>query len=74
MGAILRRINTAFTLSKTAEISFEANPDSFLAPGYAHELKATGVNRLSLGIQSLDPEKLKTLGLRPRPRKGAALP
>lgn len=44
-----------------AEITIEANPHSAL-PGWLREVRNLGVNRLSLGIQSFDPEILGFLG------------
>lgn len=72
VGAILNRAAKAFSVAPNAEISFEANPDSFLAIGYAHELAATGVNRVSLGVQSFDADCLHALG-RPHGSREAAL-
>lgn len=46
-----------------AEITVEANPDDLDAARLAR-WRATGVNRLSLGIQSLDDELLRWLGRR----------
>ncbi len=43
------------------EITLEANPGTVEHHDFS-ELRATGVNRLSLGIQSFNPEHLKTLG------------
>jgi len=43
------------------EITLEANPTSVEA-GKLAEFRAAGVNRLSLGVQSLDPAALKALG------------
>ena len=62
VGTILDRVRKAFTIAPGAEISFEANPDSVLAFGYAHEIAAAGVNRLSLGVQSMDENALAALG------------
>lgn len=70
LGAILDRIRSAFTISPSAEISLEANPDSFLALGYAHEAAAFGFNRASLGVQSFDENALAALG-RPHGRRQA---
>ncbi len=50
-------LNDAFPISKDAEISLEANPDD-LSAAYLEELKATAVNRLSIGIQSFDDDDL----------------
>ena len=45
------------------EITLEANPDS-ISPEYLKSLKAAGVNRLSIGIQSLQDDLLRTIGRR----------
>lgn len=47
--------------SETAEFTIEANPESF-DPGRASLLRGLGVNRISIGLQSLDDRKLKKLG------------
>lgn len=44
-----------------AEITMEANPGTFEQKKFAHFRKA-GINRLSIGIQSFQPNLLKTLG------------
>jgi oxygen-independent coproporphyrinogen-3 oxidase len=62
LAGILDRVRTVFALSSSAEMSLEANPESALAPGWLHGLRQTGVNRLSLGIQSLDDGELRILG------------
>jgi putative oxygen-independent coproporphyrinogen III oxidase len=58
-------INEAYKLWPTAaggcEITLEANPTSVEAAKFA-ALKAAGVNRVSLGVQSLRPESLAFLG------------
>lgn len=48
-------------LGNLQECTFEANPES-LTPGKLALLRAAGVNRLSLGLQSLDDGELKMLG------------
>jgi putative oxygen-independent coproporphyrinogen III oxidase len=58
---ILDRVRATWTLANDVEITLEANPGSVEAArfdGYA----AAGVNRVSLGIQSLDPDDLRRLG------------
>lgn len=47
--------------SSNIEITFEANPNS-AKEKWLKEIKALGANRLSLGSQSFDEEKLKFLG------------
>lgn len=46
-----------------AEISLEANPGD-LSLAYLKELRAAGVNRLSMGVQSFDDAMLRRLGRR----------
>jgi oxygen-independent coproporphyrinogen-3 oxidase len=47
-------------IAPDAEVTFEANPGTFGA-AYLDRLRSLGVNRLSLGIQSLDDETLRRL-------------
>jgi putative oxygen-independent coproporphyrinogen III oxidase len=58
---ILDRIRATWTLANDIEITLEANPSSVEAARFEGYAKA-GVNRVSLGIQSLDPEDLRRLG------------
>jgi oxygen-independent coproporphyrinogen-3 oxidase len=43
------------------EITLEANPGTVEQEKF-HGYRAVGINRLSIGVQSFDPEKLKALG------------
>jgi oxygen-independent coproporphyrinogen-3 oxidase len=61
--AILEKIRQNFHLVADAEITLEANPAD-LSLAYLQSLRHSGVNRLNLGIQSLDPETLSFLGRR----------
>ena len=61
MAAILTAIRKAFTVSHTAEITFEANPDS-VSDRLLRRLRSEGFNRVSLGIQCDDDEILKKIG------------
>ena len=59
--AILDHIAELWVIAPDAEITLEANPTSVEAEhftGYA----SAGVNRLSLGVQALDDQSLKSLG------------
>ncbi len=56
---LIARINDLWGLKPDAEITLEANPDD--AARFA-DFAAAGVNRLSLGLQSLDDARLKFLG------------
>ena len=53
-------IQEHITLLPTAEITLEANPDD-VNPEWIETLKRTPVNRVSMGVQSLDDEILYTL-------------
>lgn len=58
---ILNTIDNLWGLSSKAEISLEANPNT-QTPHLLADLAKAGINRLSLGVQSLDDEELKFLG------------
>ena len=55
---IIDHISNLWGFSSSPEISLEANPNSLKAK----DLKSAGINRLSLGIQSLNDNFLKFLG------------
>ncbi|MEZ5828355.1 MAG: radical SAM family heme chaperone HemW [Hyphomicrobiales bacterium] len=59
--AILDAIASHWNVDDDAEITLEANPTSVEAQNFAGYATA-GVNRVSLGVQALDDESLKTLG------------
>lgn len=59
---ILDRIRRAFAVEAAAEVSFEANPESVASMDYMQTLLQAGVNRLSMGFQSMNPASLKLLG------------
>jgi oxygen-independent coproporphyrinogen-3 oxidase len=61
VAAILDRIAARWTLAAGAEITLEANPGSVEAGRFAG-YRAAGVNRVSLGVQSLRDEELRRLG------------
>lgn len=54
----LRKLLSALPVSAATEITFEANPDD-ITPKLVDTLTAYGVNRLSLGVQSLDDKLLR---------------
>jgi oxygen-independent coproporphyrinogen-3 oxidase len=58
---ILDRIRATWTLANDIEVTLEANPGSVEAARFDAYAEA-GVNRVSLGIQSLDPDDLRRLG------------
>jgi oxygen-independent coproporphyrinogen-3 oxidase len=45
-----------------AEVTVECNPGTVLGRDYLRELRAMGVNRVSMGVQSLDDPTLRVLG------------
>lgn len=61
VGEVLARAEDRFGFVADAEISLEANPGTLTFSSLAG-YRAAGVNRLSLGIQSLDPRNLALLG------------
>ena len=61
VAAIIERIDRRWPLRRGAEVTLEANPSSVEAERFAG-YRAAGVNRASLGVQSLDDAVLRTLG------------
>lgn len=60
IAKIVHTLDDGFDFTSDAEISLEANPGT-LSPTYLKDLRATGVNRLSLGMQSAHPLELAFL-------------
>jgi len=58
---ILNAIGNLWSLDEAAEITLEANPTSVEAENFKG-YRAAGVNRLSIGVQSLKDDDLKFLG------------
>ena len=63
LAALMDAIRDGFELEPGAEVTSEANPDD-LAEAKLAELLGCGINRLSIGVQSLDDGLLNTLGRR----------
>ncbi|MCD6567745.1 MAG: radical SAM family heme chaperone HemW [Dehalococcoidia bacterium] len=61
VGDILSTIRSLFKIDEAAETTLEANPGTVDRP-YLAAISASGVNRLSLGVQSLHDDELKLLG------------
>ena len=61
MIAILTAIRKNFRVASSAEITFEANPDS-VSDRLLKRLRSEGFNRVSLGIQCDDDNILKKIG------------
>lgn len=61
IDAILTAVRTLLPLEHFAEVTMEANPGTFEAQKFA-DFRAAGINRLSVGIQSFNPQHLRALG------------
>lgn len=61
VGKVIRTIDKLWGLNEGTEITLEANPNSIEAEKFK-DFKAAGINRISMGIQSLRDDQLKFLG------------
>lgn len=61
IAALLNAVQARTAVSAQAEITLEANPGTFEQQRFAG-FRDAGVNRLSLGVQSLDDNLLKAIG------------
>lgn len=61
INQLLQGINSLVEVEEGAEITMEVNPGS-LERKYLSDYLSVGVNRLSLGVQSFQDDKLKILG------------
>ncbi len=59
---ILKKIKKLFKVDKKVEITLESNPESLNSTLKVKEYLSAGINRISLGVQSLDNDMLKKLG------------
>ncbi len=57
---IFQAIHSHFDVTNDAEISLEANPGT-VSSEYLTELRETGFNRISYGVQSANPDELRLL-------------
>jgi len=57
---ILQIIADKFKVSWDVEVTLEVNPGT-VTPHYLKQLKTSGINRLSIGVQSFNDEKLRFL-------------
>jgi putative oxygen-independent coproporphyrinogen III oxidase len=60
LKALLAHLRDRFALTRQAEVTIEANPDT-VDEASLQALLETGYNRLSMGAQSFDPSVLKVL-------------
>ena len=61
IAKMLDAVRSDFELSSDAEITIECNPAT-AREGFFEEIRAAGVNRLSIGLQSADDCELSALG------------
>ena len=61
LDRIFAEIDRRFDVSRDAEVTLEANPDSVTLPMLTR-LRRSGFNRISIGVQSDSDEQLKALG------------
>ena len=59
---LLTTIRNHFDLSRDAEITLEANPESAQDVSVLKKLRRAGFNRISLGVQAANDELLKKIG------------
>jgi putative oxygen-independent coproporphyrinogen III oxidase len=60
LGALVASFRDRFDVAEDAEITCEANPDT-VDRSYLEGLRAAGITRLSMGVQSFDPAVLASL-------------
>jgi oxygen-independent coproporphyrinogen-3 oxidase len=61
VAAVIAAADAAWGMTDNVEITLEANPNSVEVANFA-DLAAAGVNRVSIGVQSFDPQILDFLG------------
>lgn len=62
LAEIMAALAHYFVIDEQAEITLEANPESIIRPGLLDHLLEMGMNRLSLGAQSMCDANLRILG------------
>jgi oxygen-independent coproporphyrinogen-3 oxidase len=61
IAGLIELCRTSFDVAPAAEVTTEANPGS-VSLEYLERLRATGINRLSFGVQSFDDGELQMIG------------
>ncbi len=61
VASLLKTIDAHFSVARDVEVTLEVNPGT-VDLRYLKALKDIGINRLSIGVQSLKDDKLKFLG------------
>ncbi len=62
LARILERMRQVFHIPLDTEITLEGNPESLTDRTVLRQIRGLGINRLSLGVQSLHDMHLETLG------------
>ena len=70
LSRLIKTAMEVFSIPENGEITVECNPAT-TAPDFLETIRAAGANRLSLGVQSADPEELQYLGRRHTPEQAA---
>lgn len=70
IAEITGEVRRCFNVTSDAEITLEANPTT-LSPSRLEGYLAAGVNRLSIGVQSMDEDELHLLGRKHSPERAA---
>ena len=68
LARLLEVLRECYVIADGAEVSVEAHPETLDLPALSR-LKRLGVNRLSLGVQSLHAEDLRAMGRRYAPER-----
>ena len=63
LGRLVAGLKDALDLSGVEEFTVEANPDD-VTPAWCEAVKALGVNRVSMGVQSFEDDILRAIGRR----------
>ena len=58
IGSVMSAIRSALGLDSLEELTIECNPDD-ITPQYVSALKALGVNRISMGVQTFNDDLLR---------------
>ncbi|MHB8625550.1 MAG: radical SAM family heme chaperone HemW [Aggregatilineales bacterium] len=64
IDALLQTCHTVFPVGAEAEITLEVNPDDNRDVTYFERIRASGVNRLSVGMQSVHADELRRFARR----------
>lgn len=60
LAAVMDALRATFALASDLEATIEANPGT-TSPEFLHQIRAAGINRLSFGVQSANPDELHML-------------